>query len=404
MSTIESHAPARPARFRLRLGAWLLVLPLFAFAVGAFILPIGLMLVRSVQDPDFGTAFPQTAAALSRWDGQGLPEETTARLFAAELRAARGTERMSYAANRLNADISGFRSMLLRTARNAPPPTTENALEALRGVDPRWGERSTWAAMRRASGPLTDYFLLAALDHQRSDDGTITGVPAERAVFVTVFVRTLWIGFIVTALCLLLGYPVAYLIANAPAQWANPLLIVVLVPFWTSVLVRTTAWVVLLQKDGLVNEVLGWVGAIEQPLVLIYNRTGVIVAMVHVLLPLMILPLYSVMKGIGPAPMRAAMSLGARPLEAFRRVYLPQTRAGIAAGSLLVFISAIGYYVTPELVGGGGDQLISYFIAFYTNRTLNWGMAAALSLILLVATGLFYIAYARIEARPGGAS
>ncbi len=397
-----SHAPTRPARFRLRLGAWLLVLPLFLFAAGAFLLPIGLMLVRSVQDPDFAGAFPHTAAALSDWDGQGLPPEATARQFVAELHGARGTERVSYAANRLNADISGFRSLLLRTLRNAPPPGAESALDALRGVDPRWGERATWAAMRRASGPLTDYFLLAALDRQRSDDGAVVGVPQERRVFVTVFVRTLWIGFLVTAFCLLLGYPVAYLIANAPTRWAHPLLIVVLVPFWTSVLVRTTAWIVLLQRDGLVNDALRWTGIIEQPLVLIYNRAGVVIAMVHVLLPLMILPLYSVMKGIGTAPMRAAMSLGARPLEAFARVYLPQTRAGIAAGCLLVYISAIGYYVTPELIGGGGDQMISYFIAFYTNRTLNWGLAAALSLILLLATGLLYLAYARLDTRPEG--
>ena len=389
-------------RFRLRMGAWLLVLPLFLFAAGAFILPIGLMLVRSVQDPDFAGAFPRTAAALTQWDGAGLPPQATARTFLDELQAARGGERLSYAANRLNADVSGFRSLLLRTARNAPPPATEDALGALRSIDPRWGERASWAAMRRASGPLTDYFLLASLDLQRGDDGGIMGMPETLAVFVTVFVRTLWVGFIVTAFCLVLGYPLAYLIASAPARWANLLLVIVLVPFWTSVLVRTTAWVVLLQRDGLVNGLLGWTGIVGQPLELIYNRTGVVIAMVHVLLPLMILPLYSVMKGIGPAPMRAAMSLGARPLEAFRRVYLPQTRAGIAAGGLLVYISAIGYYVTPELIGGGGDQMISYFIAFYTNRTLNWGLAAALSLILLLATGLLYLAYVRLDVRPEG--
>lgn len=173
--------------------------------------------------------------------------------------------------------------------------------------------------MRRAAGPLTDYFLLAAVDLQRDAEGAIVAMPETRAVFVTVFVRTLWIGLVVTVLCLVLGYPVAYLIASATPGWANLLLVVVLIPFWTSVLVRTTAWVVLLQRDGLVNTLLRWTGLVERPLELIYNRTGVIIAMVHVLLPLMILPLYSVMKGIGPAPMRAAMSLGARPLEAFAR-------------------------------------------------------------------------------------
>lgn len=380
-----------------RFGAWLLVAPLFLFSAVTFLVPIGLMLARSVQDPELSAAFPRTAAGLARWDGAGLPPSAVARDFVDEIRASRGTERISYAANRLNSDLGGFRSALLRTARMPAPAPDVDPFDALRAVDARWGERSTWAAMRRAAGPLTDGFLLAALDRHRNDDGAIVGVPADRAVFVTVFLRTIWVSLIVTFACLLLGYPVAYVLASLPSRIANPLLILVLVPFWTSVLVRTTAWVVLLQRDGLLNGALQWLGLVEQPLALIYNRTGVLIAMVHVLLPLMILPLYSVMKGIGRGPMLAAMSLGARPFEAFWRVYLPQTQAGIGAGGLLVFISALGYYVTPELVGGGGDQMISFFIAFYTNRTMNWGLAGALSLILLLATGLLYLCYARLS-------
>lgn len=384
-----------------KLSAWLLVLPLFLFSAGTFVVPIALMLGRSVQDPELAAAFPRTAAALGRWDGRGMPPPETMGSFIAELRAARGTDRISFAANRLNADISGFRSMLLRTARMLPAEEPADPAAALTRIDARWGERATWTAMRRAAGPLTDYFLLAAIDLQRDDDGAIVKVPADRAVFIGVFLRTLWVSALVTLSCLLLGYPLAYLLASLPAKYANPLLILVLIPFWTSVLVRTTAWVVLLQRDGMVNGLLRRLGAIEQPLTLIYNRTGVLIAMVHVLLPLMVLPLYSVMKGIGRAPMLAAMSLGARPFEAFLRVYLPQSSAGIGAGSLLVFISAIGYYVTPELVGGGGDQMISYFIAFYTNRTTNWGLAGALSLVLLLATGLLYVAYARLSRNAG---
>jgi len=380
-----------------RLSAWLLVLPLFLFSAGTFVVPIALMLVRSVQDPEFATAFPQTAVELRRWDGQGLPGRAAMGHFIAELRTARGTERLSFAANRLNADTSGFRSLLLRTTRMLATVEEGDPAEMLARIDPRWAEPATWAAMRRAAGPFTDYFLLAALDLQRADHGALISVPADRAVFVGVFLRTLWVSGLVTLLCLLLGYPLAYLLASLPSKYANPLLILVLIPFWTSVLVRTTAWIVLLQRDGLVNTLLCQIGLIEQPLALIYNRTGVVIAMVHVLLPLMILPLYSVMKGIGRAPMLAAMSLGARPAEAFLRVYLPQSAAGVGAGCLLVFISALGYYVTPELIGGGGDQMISSFIAFFTNRTTNWGMAGALSLILLLATGLLYIAYARLS-------
>jgi putative spermidine/putrescine transport system permease protein len=388
---------------RARLSTWLLVLPLFLFTAGSFLVPIGLMLLRSVQDPDLPRAFPRTAAALSQWDGAGLPDAALMGNFIAELRAARGSEALSFAANRLNVDTSGFRSLLLRTVRQAPPGEVTDPAATLGRIDPRWSDPATWAAMRRAAGPWTDYFLLSALDRQRGEGGAIEPVQAERAVFVTVLKRTLSVSVLVTLGCLLLGYPVAYLLASLPLRLANPLLVLVLVPFWTSVLVRTTAWVVLLQKDGLVNGVLRWLGLATEPLALIYNRTGVLIAMVHVLLPLMILPLYSVMKGIGRAPMLAAMSLGARPVEAFWRVYLPLSGAGIGAGCLLVFISALGYYVTPELVGGGGDQMISSFIAFYTNRTTNWGQAGALSLILLLATGLLYLAYARLSrasARP----
>ena len=163
-------------------------------------------------------------------------------------------------------------------------------------------------------------------------------------------------------------------------------MILVLLPFWTSLLVRTGAWVVLLQREGPVNGLLQALGLTDEPLQLVYNRFGVYVAMTHILLPFMVLPLYSVMRGIPPEYMRAAASLGARPLRAFLRVYLPQTVPGIGAGCLLVFILAIGYYITPALVGGANDQMVSYFVAFFTNQTVNWGMAAALGAVLLIAT------------------
>jgi putative spermidine/putrescine transport system permease protein len=201
---------------------------------------------------------------------------------------------------------------------------------------------------------------------------------------------------VVTLWCLVLGYPLAYKLASLPARVSNLLLILVLLPFWTSLLVRTGAWVVLLQREGLVNDALLALRLIEQPLQLVYNRFGVYVAMTHILLPFMVLPLYSVMRGIPPQYMRAAASLGARPLRAFLRIYLPQTMPGIAAGCLLVFILAIGYYITPALVGGVNDQMISYFVAFYTNQTVNWGMASALGAVLLIATLALFVLYARL--------
>ncbi len=197
-------------------------------------------------------------------------------------------------------------------------------------------------------------------------------------------------------LCLVLGYPVAYLLASVPPRLANRLMFFVLLPFWTSLLVRIVAWIVLLQREGVVNSVLRFLGAIDRPLDLVYNLTGVLIAMTHILLPFMILPIYSVMKGISPSYMRAAASLGANPLIAFIRVYLPQTIPGLGAGCLLVFILAVGYYIAPALVGGPHDQMVSYFIAQYTNVSINWGMASALGAILLVIVMLLYLVYNRL--------
>jgi putative spermidine/putrescine transport system permease protein len=202
-------------------------------------------------------------------------------------------------------------------------------------------------------------------------------------------------------ICVLLGYPLAYLMANSSPRVAAILAMFVLLPFWTSLLVRTAAWVVLLQEQGILNKMLLAIGLIEQPVRLIFNRIGVVVTMVHVLLPYMVLPLYAVMRGIKPETMRAARSLGASPWTAFRRVYFPQTVPGVVAGALLVLVSEVGYYITPALVGGAEDQMLAYFIAFYTNETVNWGLAAALGVVLMVATAILAALYARLAAGRG---
>ncbi len=200
----------------------------------------------------------------------------------------------------------------------------------------------------------------------------------------------------VTLLCVALGYPLAYWLAKQPDNRANLLMILVLLPFWTSLIVRTASWIVLLQSGGLINRSLMGLGIIDEPLVLVFNRIGVYISMTHILLPFFVLPLYAVMKGISPNYVRAAISLGAHPFLAFWRVYVPQTYAGVTAGALLVFMMAIGYYITPALLGGPGDQMLSYFVAFFTNTTMNWGMAAALGTQLLVIVVLLYVVYIRV--------
>ncbi|TMH63884.1 MAG: ABC transporter permease [Betaproteobacteria bacterium] len=394
-------AGLRRAERSQKLHAIVLVAPLLLFLALNFVLPIGSMLLRSIQDPEMSTVLPGTAALLRGLEGGALPDDHIADVFVTELRQTRDTGALSAVANRLNYDINGFRTLVFRTARQLGDETAPATLDELIRIDPRWGQHETWAALKHASGPYTSFYLLAAVDRRLTADGAITRTPAQQAIFVDVFKRTFGVSAVVTLVCLVLAYPVAYLLATVPARIGNLLMILVLLPFWTSVLVRTTAWMVLLQREGIVNGILRGAGVISEPLQLIHNRTGVYIAMTYVLLPFMVLPLYGVMKGISPLPVRAALSLGASPFAAFRRVYLPQTLPGITAGCLLVFILAIGYYITPALVGGADDQLISYFIAFYTNQTLNWGMAAALGLVLLAVTLILYGVYAKLAGTSG---
>lgn len=380
---------------RARLRALALVAPLLAFLALTFLLPIGGMAWRAVADPELPGAMPRTAAALRAWDGAGLPPEPVFDAAAAELTAAAGSGTAPSVARRLNYEAPGYRTLLLRTANRLSPPFAPSAKAAMTVLDRRWGEPAIWQAMRRAAGPATSLYLLGALDLQHGPGGIET-VPAERAVFRAVLWRTLRIALGTTLACVALGFPVALLLARAPPRWSGLLMLLVLLPFWTPLLVRITAWIVLLQERGVVNGALTGLGLTAGPVALLYNRAGVYIAMTHVLLPYMILPLYSVMRGIPPAYVRAAASLGAPPWAAFRRVYLPQCLPGLGAGCLLVFILAVGYYITPALVGGAADQMISSQIAFYTIETANWGMAAALSTVLLAAVLVLYALYARL--------
>ena len=381
---------------REQLQAAALVLPLLLFLLASFIVPIGVMLARGVADSDVPRILPRVSAELAHWDGSGLPDEAAQAALIADVRAARDAGTLATAATRLNYDVAGYRSLLFATGRQLTADIAGSARDTLAAIDPKWSERETWAAIRRAGGPVTDFYVLAALDLRRDADRAIVSAPPEQAVFRNVLGRTLWISGMVTLACLLLGYPVALFISKQKPSVAAMLLFLVLLPFWTSLLVRTVAWVVLLQREGILNNLFLSLGLVHEPVRMIFNRFAVYVAMIHVLLPFMVLPLFAVMKGISPTYVRAASSLGARPFTAFRRVYLPQTLPGVGAGCLMVFIQALGYYITPALVGGADDQMISYFIAFYASKTVNWGMAAALSLMLLAATLALYAVYDRL--------
>jgi len=381
---------------REQLRAAALVLPLFLFLLATFIVPIGAMLGRAFFDREVAEIMPRVTSELARWDGRALPPDAAYSALIEDVRAAREAGTLASAATRLNYDVAGFRTLLFATGRRLGGEVAGSPREILGAIDPKWNDLETWAVIRRASAPVTDFYLLAALDLRRDANGSITATQPEQAVFRNVLGRTLWISGVVTFVCLLLGYPVAYFIARQPPGRAAVLLFLVLLPFWTSLLVRTVAWVVLLQREGILNNLFLSLGLVNEPVRMIFNRFAVYVAMVHVLLPFMVLPVYAVMKGISPSHLRAASSLGAAPFTAFRRVYVPQTLPGVGAGCLMVFIQALGYYITPALVGGADDQMISYFIAFYASKTVNWGMAAALSIMLLAATLALYAVYDRM--------
>ena len=203
--------------------------------------------------------------------------------------------------------------------------------------DPRWAELPYWWAIAKNSSRWTPDYLLASVDLKRNAQGDVVRVGAEEAAFSDILLRTFSISAVVTLMCILLGYPLAYWLATLSDRKANLMMILVLLPFWTSVLVRIAAWIVLLQTNGLVNRFLMFTGLTGEPVPLLFNRLGVIIAMVHILLPFMILPLYSVMKSVPGNYVRAAVSLGSPPLAAFFRVYVPQTYPGIGAGALLGF-------------------------------------------------------------------
>jgi putative spermidine/putrescine transport system permease protein len=377
--------------------AFLLVAPLFLFVLITFIVPIGKMLVQSVYNDGFSKSAPHLAVWFDENPaGSEITEEAYAAL-ALDLIQMKEDRTAGEAGTRINYDVSGTRSLFTGTARKVDkfePPYKEAFLDA----DEEWGEPIIWRAMRSASNPVTIDFYLAALDMTRDDSGAITGVSEGQAVYKMLFGRTLMLSLTITVLCMFLAFPIAHLLATLPMAKSNLLMIFVLLPFWTSLLVRTTSWMVLLQSQGVLNDVMVWLGVIGEDgrIQMMYNQLGTLIAMTHILLPFMVLPLYSVMRQIPPAYVRAARSLGATSWTAFRRIYLPQTLPGIGAGAMLVFILAVGYYITPALVGGADGQLISNLIAFHMQKSLNWSLAAALASLLLAAILILYWVYDRV--------
>jgi len=381
-----------------KLKAFLLVAPLFFFLLIVYISPIAGMLFTSIDDRMVTKMLPQTFKSMEKWDGKNLPSEEVFESFYKDYKLLMEEERAGKLSTQLNYEKNGFKSILKKYGRKLKNFEEGNYKEQTMSVHKRWTDVEYWRAIQRRAPSYTYSKYLKGLDMYKNEKGELVEVSEDRRIYKILWVRTLKIAFIVTLCCFLMAYPIAHLLATLPMKFSNLLMICVLLPFWTSLLVRTASWMILLQQQGIVNDFLVWIGVIgdDNRLTMMYNATGTYIAMTQILLPFMVLPLYSVMKTISPNLIRAGKSLGGTPFTTFWKIYFPLTIPGIGAGCLLVFILAIGYYITPELVGGASGTLISNQIAYHMKYSLDWSFASAMGLMLLAGVLAVYWIYNKL--------
>jgi putative spermidine/putrescine transport system permease protein len=387
-----------------KIKAFLLVFPLLLFIVVTFVFPIADMLTRSIDDSQINEVYANTFEEYKKWDKEKdkLPPEAVYEAlfndiaYGDKLKIGRSITRMNYSKSGWKSLIKKTRREIKKIVKSGEFPTSYK--DKLIEINEGWAEPTFWYSMAQMLNESTAIYYWNAIDRTYDLNGEVVMQEENRRVYMQTWIKTFKVSIYVTFFCLLLGFPVAHLLANLPLRYSNLLMIFVLLPFWTSLLVRTTAWIVMLQQNGVINGVLVWLGILSDDgrLQMVYNQTGTLIAMTQILLPFMILPLYSVMKVIPKSHMRAAQNLGAKPVKAFIRVYLPQTIPGMSAGGLLVFVLAIGYFITPELVGGKDGQLIGHWIAYHLKTTLNWGLCSALGGILLGIMLVLYWLYNKI--------
>lgn len=395
----EDRRAARRELRRRKTVALLFVLPLLVFLFFAFVAPIASMLFRSVYQPVVADLIPDTLELMEDWTGAELPSSDIMNRFAIDLKRLANDRTSGRLAGEVNRALPGASSVIQSTARRLrnvdDADLAQNGAAALLQANKRWGDVGLWHSIQRTGQAYSFNQYLTALDLQHNPiNGSVEARDGPK-IYIDLYTKTLRLALIITLLTIVLGYPLSYFLAGLPDRSANLLIVFVLLPFWTSLLVRTTSWIALLQTNGVVNSFLMGIGLTNEPFEMLYTEFSTIIAMTHILLPFMILPLYSVMRGIDPSFFKAAMSMGARPIQAFLRIYLPMSLPGLSAGALLVFIISVGYYITPALVGGTEGQMISNLIAFHMQQSNNWGLAAALGSILLAVILLLYWTYDR---------
>lgn len=388
----------KKAERKNKLRALLLVAPLFLFLLITYVFPIGDMLFRSVDDRMITQMLPNTFKSLEKWDGKELPGEETYEAFYKDFYPLAINKESGKLYQRLNYEKSGFSSGLKTTNRKIKDFEQGNYKEQFMKAHKIWKDLEYWTAMKNTAPNFSYAKYLKGFDLTFDQDRNIVRVDEDRRVHITLWLRTLKVAFWVTIFCFILAYPISHLLATLPMKYSNLLMICVLLPFWTSLLVRTSSWMVLLQQQGPINDLIVFLGLAsdDNRPELMYNVIGTFVAMTQILLPFMVLPLYSVMKTISPSLMRAGKSLGGTPLVSFVKVYFPLTVPGIGAGCLLVFILSIGYYITPALVGGASGSLISNTIAYHMKSSLDWAFASALGTMLLVGVLTIYWIYNKL--------
>ena len=388
----------KKAERRNKLRALFLVAPLFLFLVITYLFPIGDMLFRSIDDRMITSMLPKTYKSMEQWDGKELPEEPVYAAIYEDLSFLKKNKTYGKIIARLNYEKGGFSSLIKKTVRKINKFEKGNYKEQFIKVHKRWGEIEYLRALKNTAPKYTVAKYLKGVDLLFDEDRNIIQVEESRRIYKILWVRTFNVALWVTIFCFILAYPISHLLATLPMKYSNLLMICVLLPFWTSLLVRTSSWMVLLQQQGPINDLIVMLGIApndDRP-ELMYNVFGTFVAMTQILLPFMVLPIYSVMKTISPSLMRAGKSLGGTPFVTFRKVYFPLTVPGIGAGCLLVFIISIGYYITPALVGGASGSLISNNIAYHMKSSLDWAFASALGTMLLVGVLTIYWIYNKL--------
>ena len=395
---IPLEVSLKKAERKNKIKAFLLVAPLLLFLFITYIFPIGDMLTRSIDDREVTNWLPKTFKAMENWDGKDLPDEEVFEAFYFDFTNLVDKKLEGKLSTQLNYEKNGFKSIIKKLRRASRKFEEGNYKEQIMAVHKRWADVEYWRAIKRRAPAYSYVKYLKGIDMYENEDGKIVQVEEDRRIHKTLWLRTLEVAFFVTLFCFLMAYPIAHLLATLPMKYSNLLMICVLLPFWTSLLVRTASWMILLQQQGIVNDFFVWIGLVtdETRLEMMYNKIGTYVAMTQILLPFMVLPLYSVMKTISPSLVRAGKSLGATPFITFWKVYFPLTIPGIGAGCLLVFILAIGYYITPALVGGASGTLISNQIAFHMKSTLDWSFASAMGVMLLAGVLAVYWVYNKL--------